>query len=140
LAFDFEDVEGEEDLLHVKIAMWVSTIRRLETEERKVRKEGDTYDFTDPRQTARRGLHHQLALPLSERISELGLEVFVDEVAEPRLPAEFVHALGDFVACGVAEPGEEGEEFAGEGGVGVFPEDDGAEAGLGDLYVGEGER
>ena len=56
--------------------------------------------------------------------------MLIDEVAEPRLSTKLVDALSDFVPRCVAQAGEERKEFAGDGGVGVFAEDDGAEAGL----------
>lgn len=55
-------------------------------------------------------------------------------VAGDGLAAVLVDALEDLVAGGVAETGEEGDEFATEGGVGLVLEDDLVElGGVGDL-------
>lgn len=89
-----------------------------------------TYNFADTGQTARSRLHHELALALAERIRELVLVVLVDQVPEPWLATELVNSLRDFVACCVAETGEERQELAPNGSGCVFTEDDGAQASL----------
>lgn len=45
-------------------------------------------------------------------------------VPRKRLATVFVYSLEDFIASGVAESGEEGGEFAAEGGGGFIFEDD----------------
>lgn len=67
---------------------------------------------TSPNSPPRRSLHHHLPLPLPKGVVKLGLVVLVDKIVEPRLASEFIHALGDFVACRVAQPWEEREELA----------------------------
>jgi len=53
-----------------------------------------------------RSLHHHLALPLPKGIRETGLVMFVDNIVEPRLAPELVHALRDFIASSIPEPWE----------------------------------
>ena len=84
-------------------------------------------------------MHHHLALALAERVGEVVAVVAVEDVGEPGLAAVLVYALGDLVARGVAEPGEEGEELAAEGRGRVLLEDDLGERRGGRLYVGDAE-
>lgn len=70
------------------------------------------------------GLHHHLALALAKGVGELRLVVPRDEVVEPRLPAELVHALRDLVPCCVAQPREQRQELFRERRGGVLAEDD----------------
>ena len=97
---------------------------------RTVERNGETYDFTDTRETASGGLHHKLALALAEGVGELGLVVLVDEVVEVGLATELVHALRDLVTCGIAKTGEEREELLGGSSGGCVTEKDGVEVAL----------
>ena len=78
-------------------------------------------------------LHHHLPFPFSESIREICLVVCTKDIIEEGLSTVFVYPLGDLVARGVAEAGEEGEELAAEGGGRVVLEDDRRERGRGDL-------
>lgn len=46
-------------------------------------------------------LHHELAIPLSERICEVPLVALHENVVEERLATELVYPLGNLVSCGV---------------------------------------
>jgi hypothetical protein len=74
-------------------------------------------------------LHHQLTLPLTERIREARLEVPVQNVVEVRLTTELVYTLRYLVAGSITKSREEGEEPLREGCSRVFAEDNRREAG-----------
>jgi hypothetical protein len=65
-----------------------------------------TDHFTDASQRSSSRLHHHLALPFTESIGELCLEVFGDKIVEPWLSTKFIHSLGDFVTCSIPKSGE----------------------------------
>jgi len=50
-------------------------------------------------------LHHRLALPLPKGVGELRLAPTDDEAVEPRLFAELVYPLSDFVSRRIAKTG-----------------------------------
>lgn len=59
--------------------------------------------LTNTRQAARRRLHHHLSLPFAKQVCEVCLVVPGKHVIDPRLAAELVDSLRDFVACGITE-------------------------------------
>lgn len=54
-----------------------------------------------------KGLGHELALALAERVCELALAVPCDDIVEPELVAVLVDTLRDLVASGIAQTREE---------------------------------
>ena len=54
-----------------------------------------------------KGLGHELALALAERVCELALAVPRDDIVEPGLAAVLVDTLRDLVASGVSQTREE---------------------------------
>ena len=70
-----------------------------------------------------RSLHHHLAFPLTKNVGEVRLVVFGDNVIEPRLPTELVHALRDFIPSSIPESREQRQKLAGKRRSCIVPED-----------------
>ena len=68
--------------------------------------------LADTGQAARGGLHHHLALTLTERVREVRFVVPGENVVEPWLPTELVNPLRDLVACCVSKPRKEREQLS----------------------------
>ncbi len=69
-------------------------------------------------------MHHCLSRAFAERPVEVVTIVQSEVIPRKRLAAVLVYSLEDFIASGIAESGEEGGEFAPEGGGGFIFEDD----------------
>jgi len=69
-------------------------------------------------------MHHRFPSPFAKCPVEVVAIMQGEVVPRKRLATVFVYSLEDFIASGVAESGEEGGEFAAEGGGGFIFEDD----------------
>ena len=73
------------------------------------------------------GMHHQTAGFRAKRRPEPIASVLVELIAEIGLSTELVYSLGDFVARGIAQTGEQGHEFPADARIGGRAEDDGVD-------------
>ena len=74
-----------------------------------------------------KGLGHELALALAERVCELALAVLRDDIVEPGLAAVLVDTLRDLVASSIPKTREERQQTLSERSSRVLPEDDGGQ-------------
>lgn len=74
-------------------------------------------------------MHHSLPLSFAKRVDKRVADGggAADEVVEPWLTTKFVDALGDFIPCGITQPGEEAEDASEEWRRGLVTEDDAAQ-------------
>lgn len=96
--------------------------------------EGKQNNLANANERAGRRVHDGLARLLAKSVLKVLAVVGAEEVTGDGLTAVLVDALENLVAGGVAETGEERDEFATEGGLGLVLEDDLVKlGGVGDL-------